>query len=250
MKRALVHHPAKVGKAHRRRCGRPATALTLLVALFALAPLGNCQSSDQARYTSQFENDVVAAYDLRLPSKASTTVFAASHDTFWIALNAGELTFTGDKSSSDVVRFQAGDVRYFPSFAIRSIANSGSAEMRVVLVALKTRGAVNNPCECSGNTGKFVCGCRGASHLEPLWAIGLGDVTLAGTRLAAGEAFRAAAPRDDMLLVAVTDLELRDRAAGDAAIQLKSGEAAWIASGRHQFRNVGEGPAQFVTVEF
>jgi hypothetical protein len=60
-----------------------------------------------------------------------------------------------------------------------------------------------------------------------------------------------------MLLVAVTDLDLQDEAKGaveaesySPAIRLKAGDAAWVAGGHHQFKNVGSTQARFVTLEF
>ncbi len=85
----------------------------------------------------------------------------------------------------------------------------------------------------------------------------MGAVTLAGTELGPDERFRAAAPRDDMLMVAITDIDLTDDVenaapdqAGDLAIRLKAGQAIWVRGGRHRFKNVSAEAARFVTFEF
>jgi hypothetical protein len=86
--------------------------------------------------------------------------------------------------------------------------------------------------------------------------LNLGEVTLAGTTLAADEGFRSAAPRDDMLLVAITDLELRDEIgiAGEIGeqptLRLQSGQSVWIKAGRHQWKNTGSKAGKFVSFEF
>jgi len=213
------------------------------------------QSPESGRYETKFENDVVAVYQLRLPAHASASTFQAAHDTFWLSLTDSTVSFSRQQTKIDV-RWQAGDTRFFPSFETSQLTNAGITEFRGVMIALKPRGLVSNGCECSGNTAKAICGCKGATHLESLWALSLGDVTLAGTSLAAGESFRAAASRDDMLLVAITDLNLIDLGAQDSesgerpVLHLKSGDPIWITGGRHQFKNVGGEAARFVTFEF
>jgi hypothetical protein len=209
------------------------------------------QQNTRGTYQSTLENDVVAAYEVNLPAHASAPNFQSAHDTFWIALNDGVVGFIGSKDSKKEVRFAAGDTRYLASFEAKSLVNDGADTFRGVLVALKPRGLTGNNCQCGAGNASFVCGCSSSQHLDPLWALALGNVTLAGTTLSVGEAFRAALRRDDMLLVAVTDVQLEDEADENSnAILLRSGQAAWIRSGRHQFKNVGGAAARFVTIEF
>lgn len=208
-------------------------------------------------YHLKLENDVVAVYEVDLSPHASVPPLESAHDNLWLALTSGSASFSVQQGKSDY-QFEPGDARFFPSFETKLVTNTGSESFRAAVIVLKPRGLVSNGCECTGNTGKTVCGCKGGGHLESLWAFSLGDVTLAGTSLAPGEAFRSAAVRDDMLLVAVTDLILRDEAAGapdgegvpSPAMNLKSGDAIWIKSGRHQFKNLATEPVRFLTAEF
>jgi hypothetical protein len=207
----------------------------------------------QDAYHLRFENDVVAMYQLDLVPQAAVRPLLAMHDSFWISLSTAEVTFSREQDKL-AVQLNPGDVHFFSSFETNLVTNSGHSNFRGVLVVLKPRALISAGCECNGNTARTICGCKGATHLEPLWALSLGEVTLAGTSLAAGEGFRAAAPRDDMLLVAVTDVELEDAAARtnseQSALKLSAGQAAWIPQGRHQFRNTGDETARFVTIEF
>lgn len=227
--------------------------LVILACLFVLCTdrLIPQQSGRPAPYESKLDNDVVAVYDLNLPAHTAAPNFQSSHDTFWIALNNGVIGFLGSKDSKIEIAFAPGDTRYFQSFEAKSLVNESSDSFRGVLVAVKPRGLTANSCQCGGGSTSFVCGCPGMRHLDPLWALALGNVTLAGTTLSVGEAFRAAARRDDMLLVAVTDLQLEDEADENAdPLILRSGQASWIHSGRHQFKNIGGAAARFVTIEF
>jgi hypothetical protein len=57
----------------------------------------------------------------------------------------------------------------------------------------------------------------------------------------------------DQLLVAVSDLKLREVATGQSASELamKAGEVRWVPHGAtHAVTNVGTGPATFITLEF
>ena len=216
------------------------------------------QTAIESRYQSKLENDVVAVYDVDLPPHASASIFQSAHDTVWVSLAESNVSFVLAQQGKVDLQFQAGDTHFFSSFETRLLTNTGSTEFRGVMIAIKARGLASNGCECTGSTGKTLCGCKGATHLEPLWAFSMGEVTLAGTSLSAGEAFRAAPLRDDMLLVAVTDVNLGDegKAAADSesappeTMHLQAGDAAWIRGGRHQFKNVGANVARFVTVEF
>jgi hypothetical protein len=71
----------------------------------------------------------------------------------------------------------------------------------------------------------------------------------------AGEAFRSASIREDMVLLAITDLTLADEAnpdaeTGKAVLRLKVADAVWINGGRHKLKNIGREKARFVTLEF
>ena len=225
------------------------------ILLAALSMQGLALSPESGEYQTKFENDVVAVYQLNLAAHASASILQSAHDTFWLSLTDSSVSFSHQQSKSDV-RWQPGDTRFFPSFETNLLTNIGATEFRGVVIALKPRGLISGACDCAGSTGKTICGCKGGTHLESLWALSLGEVTLAGTSLAAGESFRAAALRDDMLLVAVTDITLTDLGTQDSesaalpVLRLKSGDAIWLNSGRHQFKNVGTDVARFVTVEF
>jgi hypothetical protein len=225
-------------------------SLVLLAILCASA----AAQSGAPKYDSVFENDVVAVYRLDLTAGASVAPVQSSRDSFWVALDESTVTFSLQQGSAPA-HLQAGDVRFFPSFDTKLITNSGAISFRGVLVVLKPRALISSGCECTGNTGRAVCGCKNAGHLERLWAFNMGAVTLAGTQLAPNEAFHAMAQRDDMLLVAITDIDLEDATSTQAdafngVIRLKSGEANWIKGGQHRFKNIGSANARFVTFEF
>ena len=229
----------------------------LAVLLILLNSLAITQTFPKGEYESALDNDVVSVYKVDLPSRASVSAFQSGHDTFWVSVTDATVRFSLQQGTIDA-QFRPGDARFFPSFDTKLLTNIGSTEFRGVMVTLKPRALISSGCECTGNTGKTICGCKGASHLESLWAFSMGDVTLAGTSLDPNQAFRSAAVRDDMLLVAVSDIDLQDETAADSGsemmhnspMHLKSGDAIWIKGGRHRFKNAGSASARFVTFEF
>ena len=218
----------------------------LLLILIAL--LLQAQTPATARFSSVFENPQVAVYSLELAPHTRAAAFQGTHDVIWVALNDGSVTFAG-RERSNTVDLNSGDVRFFPGFQLASLANGGTANAKGVLVEIKSRGGVPN-CGCNAEVERSICGC-GGGHLPALWALGFGSITLGGTTLKAGQSFLGSSFRDDMLLVAVTDVVLKDDAASESTeIRLASGEARWLPAAAHQFRNLGTQPARFVTVEF
>ena len=219
----------------------------LLLLLLALA-LVQAQTPTTARFASVFDNPQVAVYSLDLQPRARAAAFQGTHDVLWVALNDASVTFVR-RDQSNAADLNTGDVRFFPEFQLASVTNGGTASAKGVLIEIKARGGVPS-CGCSAAVERSVCGC-GGGHLPPLWALGFGSITLGGTTLRAGQSFLGSSFRDDMLLVAVTDVELKDDAASEASeIRLAPGEVRWLPAAAHQFRNVATQPARFVTVEF
>jgi hypothetical protein len=225
----------------------------LFIAMVVLGGFAVAQSGAEARFQASFENDRAAAFTLELALHQHAQIYQFSHDTVWLALSDATVSFAQNQQTSFKVQFKTGDTRFFSSFQAKSVLNDGTTSFRAVLVEIKGRGLAAGGCGCLGEVEKAVCGCTNSTHLPELWAVGFGQLTLGGTSLQANEGFRAASPRNDMLLIAITDVELRDDAS-DAAeppvIRLKSGDVTWVKEGRHRFKNVGAQGARFVTLEF
>jgi hypothetical protein len=220
-------------------------SLGLLLGALALS----AQTPNEGRFTLVLENSQVAVYSLELPARNRVAAFQGTHDVVWLALNDANVSFAG-RDRSTAVDLKTGDARFFPEFQLASVSNGGGVTAKGVLIEIKARGEMP-ACGCSAAIERSVCGCAGGAHLPALWALGFGKITLGGTTLRAGQAFLGSSYRDDMLLVAVTDLDLKDDAAPQATeIRLAAGEARWLPAAAHQFRNLAGEGARFVTVEF
>lgn len=207
------------------------------------------QPATEARFTSVLDNPQAAVYSLDMPPRSRAVVFQGTHDVIWLALNDAAVTFSGHDRST-TAELKSGDVRFFSAFQLASVSNGGAAAAKGVLVELKARGDMP-ACGCGSAIERSVCGCSGGAHLPALWAFGFGKITLGGTTLNGRESFLGSSYRDDMLLLAVTDVDLKDDASAQPAeIRLAPGEARWVPAGSHQFRNLTSDGARFVTVEF
>jgi mannose-6-phosphate isomerase-like protein (cupin superfamily) len=209
------------------------------------------QTAPEARYTPLLDNAQVSVYRLDLTAGQRAPVFQNTHDIFWVALESGTLVFVRKDESTVSMQLRAGDTRFFPSFASKQVRNEGDAPFRGVIVEIKARGLISQPCDCLGDAEKALCGCSPAPALPKLWAAGLGRVTAGGTTLEPGEGFYSSTERGDTVLIALTPLHLSDQATGaDPTISLQPGEVAWIPRGRYKWKNTAASPARYITIEF
>jgi hypothetical protein len=222
----------------------------LTVVLALLTSMCTGQTLREARYRELLANELVRVYGLELAPRHTASLYQNTHDVFWIALDDSALTVVGEDGNSSALDLRTGDVRLLPSFAGKILRNDSGSALHGVLVELMSRGLTTGGCGCLTPVENAICGCKPAAHLPELWAFGLAKVTLAGTTLAAGQSFTSIVHRDDMLLVALTPVHLRDEAVPGATFDLASGEAVWVKAGNHQFRNTAEATARFVSVEF
>jgi hypothetical protein len=223
------------------------TAARICLLIFAISTIARTQS---LRFEPVLENRQVSVFSLDLPPGRRATVFQNTHDIFWIALTPGRVTMSNRDGIQTPVNFQTGDTRFFPSFRTSFITNDAAEPFRAVLVEIKWRGLTSS-CDCDGAAQAAVCGCPRAEPLPAMWAVGIGSVVVGGTTLAPRQSFASAGNRADTLLVAVSPLSLADEVSANAStVPLRPGDALWLPAGLHKFRNAGDSPARYVTLEF
>jgi hypothetical protein len=93
-----------------------------------------------------------------------------------------------------------------------------------------------------------------------LWAVALGQVTIAGTTLKTGESYKGTSNRDDTLLVAWQPVVLEHQVnvgkpwewvpSKPVNMELPLGGVEWLPEGKHHLRNTSEKEAHFITIEF
>jgi hypothetical protein len=205
------------------------------------------QRAPLAAFELVLSNPRAAVFDLRLPDHAQAPLFQNTHDLLLIALGELRLSLVRASGDGEAVALAAGDVRWLPRYRFKSLVNESGAEVRAMMVDMKSDAGAR--CECSGEVEKALCGCE-PRHLPALWAFATGPVTVAGTTLARAGSWWGPTARGDTLLVAITQVDLREPGPSVNVIHLKPGEAYWLARGTHRLTNAAETPARFVSVEF
>jgi hypothetical protein len=210
---------------------------------------GPSSASKDTRFQPLLENEHIHAFRLELPARATAPVYQNVHDVVWIAVTNSDMTLVDRQRRETVVRFRAGDVRLLRRNRVTSMRNSGRASLLGVLVELKRPVLASAECNCATGIEQAVCGCGRNQHLPGLWAYSLGELTLAGTTLNAAQSFQAPARRGDTLLIAISPLELLDRAT-QGSLRVAAGDVRWMRAGIHRLSNEGTAPARFITLEF
>lgn len=199
------------------------------------------------RFHSLVENRRLHAFALNLGPHTKSPIFQNAHDVIWIAVESGQWIFFHD-GLPQPVQMRAGEARFLERHQVQTAQNSDDEPRLAVVVELEQPVLGLAGCPCTAEMESSVCGCGAGAHLPGLWAANLGNVTLAGTTLQSGESFARATPRGDSLLVAITPLSLEDQT-DNTAIDLAPGQALWLPAGVHRFKNLGNSPARFVTLE-
>jgi len=218
-----------------------------LLAILALLPLAYAQREE--RFETSFENARAAVSTITLPPGSRVRVVQNTHDILWVALSDGALRFSGPGLNTNAT-LRPGDARLFRSFQIQTATNAGAEPVRAAVVELKDRGLTTGGCGCVGASERALCGCNSAPALPEVWAVGVGQITVAGTTLTPGSGYAWGVRRNDLLLLAINDVTLHDDAGAEPEVHLTAGQAAWFPAGRHRFRNDGTAPARFLTIEF
>ena len=228
----------------------------LLAVIVAFTHLLSAQRAS-ANYEKTFQNARIHVFRLSLSPHASTPVYLANHDQVWIALADLDMTLRSDTQVSQQSHLKAGDARFVARGTVQAISLNSSNAATLIVIILNPMPADKDQlsCDCTGEVAQTVCGCGKSSDLPSLWAVAIGNITLAASTLRPAQSYPEAVGRDDMLLIAITPVLLRDLVGSSskdrgAELKLAAGESAWIPAGLHRFQNVAPSPAHFVTLEF
>jgi hypothetical protein len=228
-------------------------ALALVVSISAHNMFA--QRAPSAHYESLLQNAHVHVFRLTLPGRTTTPVYLANHDQVWIALADAEFTIHSKSREDQRLRLARGNARFVSHGSIAALTLDSPVAVELIVVIINAREHAVATCDCTGRVAQSICGCGEAGKLPPLWAVALGDVTLAGTTLRPGQTYPQCVERGEMLLVAITPLVLRDRvnvtSAGNSdELTFSPGQVAWMPASRHRFENSTGEAVQFVTLEF
>ena len=200
---------------------------------------------DEPHHTLLLENEAVRVFRLNLQQKEVT--LPHRHQTFYAFLSLRPVTIGNEVRGREPVftELKAGELHTSKggfTVAERNIS-SGPAEL-IVIESIKP------------DDGKGFSKPMGGFQLHSA-AIGLlfESSVLRGYNMAIAAGGRVGTRLEeyDRLLIALSDLSLREELEGQSPsdVQMKAGEVRWVARGMtHATTNVGSSPAALLTLEF
>ncbi len=200
--------------------------------------------ADEPHHILVLRNEQARVFRLRL--QAGDATLPHRHAVFYAFLSLRPAVIGNEVWGRQplVTRIEAGELHTSKGgFALAERNNSSETVDLLVVEALKTD---------AGGFSKPMGGFRyhDAAFGELFEAPAVRGYTM---RIAAGGRTEKHEENYDRLLIAVTDLSLREEAAGQSPSELamKAGEVRWIPRGQtHATTNAGASPATLITLEF
>lgn len=214
------------------------------------------------------KNKQVRVFQVEVPPKASTLMHRHRNDYLFVTLGDSVVRNERQGEKPAELRLNHGDVRFTKGGFAHIARNLGEGPFRnVTIEVLKpARGIVslatcdiNEGIECGfcniSPEGKQKCDWPGAMQALPELEKKEQDygVYQFVVHLQPGSSTGMHTHKVDHLVVAVSDLELKNEVQGKPAelIRLQAGEVRWVKGGiTHSLTNRGKQPAWFVSFEF
>jgi len=232
------------------------------------APPAGVEITGEPFHHLVLKNRKVRVFSVEVPPKASTLLHRHRNDYLFVALGDSVVRNERQGEKPADLRLADGDVRFTKGGFAHIARNLGEAPFRnVTIEVLKpARGIVrlatcdiNEGIECGfcniSPEGKQKCDWPGAMQALPELEKKEQDygVYQFVVHLQPGASTGMHTHKVDHLVVAVSDLELKNEVQGKPAelIRQKAGEVRWVKGGlTHSLTNVGKQPAWFVSFEF
>ena len=216
------------------------------------------------------KNKKVRVFSVEVPPKASTLMHRHRNDYLFVTLGDSVVRSQRQGEKPAELRLEDGDVRFTKGGFAHIATNLADSPFRnVTIEVLKpARGIlrlatcdVNEGIECGfcdiSPEGKQKCDWPGTMQTLPELEKKQEEkdygVYQFVTHLQPGSATGMHAHKADHLLVAVSDLELKNEVQGKPpeTLRLKAGEVRWVKGGfTHSLTNLGKQSAWFVSFEF
>lgn len=217
-------------------------------AVTAPAPPAATQTAEDSLGTDIFHNEHLTAYLLELPPQQATSMSRREADSIDVFIS-GQTTSTSPGRPPQAE--PAGETRFRPVGFTDSVRNEGSSASRTVILMLaRPQGyAISEevPARRYCNEGNKLA-CVEEKHLFCTTHLCAEDVKMGPGATRGGFAADA-----DQMLVAVTDYQLTDAAAGKppSVHTRPAGQVEWIPAGAaNRWTNTGTTPTHFVLIRF
>jgi quercetin dioxygenase-like cupin family protein len=242
-------------------------SLVLCVSAAAQKTPGAVEITAEPFHHLVFKNKKVRVFSVEVPPQASTLLHSHRHDYVFVILGDSEVTNERQGEKAAVLRLNDGDVRFSHGGFAHLVRNRMDRPFRnVAIEVLKPVRGIIRLATCDVDEG-IECGfcnisaagqqkCEWPGELDTLPELEKKEpaygVYQFVVHLQPGATTGMHTHTTDHLLVAVSDLELKDEGKGKApeTLRMKAGEVRWVKGGfTHSLTNLGK-PAWWVSFEF
>jgi quercetin dioxygenase-like cupin family protein len=222
--------------------------------LFVLSILTVSASTQEVEITSEpshhlaLENKFVRVYKVEVAPHAATLMHRHRHDYLFVTLGDSRVSNEVEGKAPVQLSLADGETRFAAgNFAhiARNLADTPFRNVTIEILQDDTLRESSSPWKEDSGEKTFAGGRRKILFVKDA-------VRVSEVNLDAGATVASHHHEGPHLLVAISDLDLRDEAEGNApiSVRLKAGAIKWLSGGyTHSLINVGS-PARLVTVEF
>jgi quercetin dioxygenase-like cupin family protein len=215
----------------------------LALTLFAQSPK-EVEITAEPHHHPTLENSYVRVFKVEVGPHDSTLMHWHRHDYLFVTIGASELENDVAGKAPVTLKLQDGEVRFTPGNFAHIARNLALTPLRNVTIELKN----NSAAKWDEDRGLAVLQ-KGTQHvLFVKDGARVSDIELQPAGVLPKHTHSG-----PHLVIAVTDLDLRNAPAGKPAenVQLKAGDVAWVPKGvTHSLTNVGPDKARWIGVEF
>jgi quercetin dioxygenase-like cupin family protein len=215
----------------------------LALTLFAQSPK-EVEITAEPHHHPTLENSYVRVFKVEVGPHDSTLMHWHRHDYLFVTIGASELENDVAGKAPVTLKLQDGEVRFTPGNFAHIARNLALTPLRNVTIELKN----NSAAKWNEDRGLAVLQ-KGTQHvLFVKDGARVSDIELQPAGVLPKHTHSG-----PHLVIAVTDLDLRNAPAGKRAenVQLKAGDVAWVPKGvTHSLTNVGPDKARWIGVEF
>jgi quercetin dioxygenase-like cupin family protein len=212
----------------------------------------------EPHYKQLLNNESVRVWRLDLTPQETTAMHRHPEDYILIQLDDAETSttmLTSPASAPNPKNFNAGEMWFAPRSTHAVKNESRTVAMKQIEIELLKRGPSGDYIRDRYNDVN-----QPKAFPPPVNPYGnyretgtLYNVFLTRSQLLPGTTSQMHEHKASHLVVALSDVELKDEVEGKPAmtVKLRKGEARWVEGGfKHKLTNVGNAPAQVVTVEY
>ena len=223
--------------------------LVVVVVLAARASIQEVEITSEPSHHLALENEFVRVFKVEVAPHAATLMHRHRHDYLFVTLGDSRVSNEVEGKTPVELRLADGDTHFAAgNFAhiARNLADTPFRNVTIEILQDENLHGAASPWQEDTGEKAFMGGRRKILFVKD-------GARVSEVNLDAGAMVPSHHHDGPHLLVAVTDLNLRDQAEGKipTAVELRSGDIKWIPGAyTHALTNTGKNAATLVTIEF